>query len=409
MSDYGFANIEEAKADAIFKLNAQYHQDEDPKKVNMSVGAYRDDTGKPWILPAVKKASKIVEEQASFNHEYLPIAGLPRFTKAAAEVLFRPNPHLLSEDRVASMQSVSGTGANFLAASFIETFYVKHTGAHVYISNPTWPVHRTLWEKLGVTVETYPYWDAKNRSFDYEGMLSTIKSAPEGSIFLLHACAHNPTGIDPSREQWLSIFESLLSRKHLVVFDIAYQGFASGDLNRDSWALNEFVKYNKDFFVCQSFAKNMGLYGERTGCMHYVAKDASTKNKVLSQLCIVQRNTISNPPAYGARIAAEILNSPQLFAEWEQDLKTMSSRIIEMRKRLRDSLVALKTPGSWDHITQQIGMFSFTGLTPAQVQFCQERYHLYFSANGRISMAGLNNSNVEHVAQAFNHAVRELP
>ncbi|EPY50868.1 aspartate aminotransferase [Schizosaccharomyces cryophilus OY26] len=408
MSDFGFTELIEAQPDAIFRLNSLYSQDEDPSKVNMSIGAYRDDTGRPWILPVVKKATEIVEKDPNFNHEYMPIAGYGRFTKGAAEILFKPNEQLLKEDRICSIQSVSGTGANFTAARFLAEHYVRKSGAAVYISNPTWPVHRTIWESVNVKVETYPYWDAKNRRFDFEGTMDVMKSASEGSIFLLHACAHNPTGMDPTREQWKSMFEVLLARKHLVVFDIAYQGFASGDLDRDSWALNEFAKFDRDFFVCQSFAKNMGLYGERTGCLHYVAKNNDVKSKMQSVLCLIQRSTISNPPAYGARIAAEILNNPELFEQWKGDLRTMSSRINEMRRHLRDSLVALKTPGTWDHITEQIGMFSYTGLTPAQVQFCQEKYHLYFSANGRISMAGLNSSNVDHVAKAFDHAVREV-
>ncbi|EEB08171.1 aspartate aminotransferase [Schizosaccharomyces japonicus yFS275] len=408
MSNFGFDEITAVAPDAIFKLNGLYNQDASPYKVNMSIGAYRDDSGKPWILPAVQRASKFVEESPSFNHEYLPIAGLLKFTRGAANIVFGAKSDVITQNHVCSVQTVSGTGANALAAAFISKFYVSKKKASVYISNPTWPVHRTLWENVGVNVETYPYWNAEKRSFDFEGMVSTLKNAPEGSIVILHACAHNPTGMDPTREQWQAIFETLIARKHLPVFDIAYQGFASGDLERDAWALNAFAKYGIDFFVCQSFAKNMGLYGERTGCMHYVSKDEATKDAVFSRLSFLQRNTISNPPAYGARIAAEIMNDDALYEEWQRDLKTMSSRIIEMRKRLRDALEKLGTPGTWSHITEQIGMFSFTGLTPAQVQFCQEKYHLYFSANGRISMAGLNTSNVEYVAKAFDHAVREV-
>ena len=243
-------------------------------------------------------------------------------------------------------------------------------------------------------------------------MRAALERAPEGSIVLLHACAHNPTGVDPTREQWKEIAGVVRARRHFPFFDCAYQGFASGDLERDAWAVRYFVEQGFELCVAQSFAKNFGLYGERAGAFHFVAAPggadaAGTATRVASQLAILQRSEISNPPAYGARIAGCVLNDPALFAEWEENLRTMSGRIIRMREELRGKLEALGTPGTWNHITDQIGMFSFTGLTEKQVLRIREDAHVYMTKNGRISMAGLNSKNVDYFAKAVDKVVRE--
>ena len=243
-------------------------------------------------------------------------------------------------------------------------------------------------------------------------MRSTIESAPEGSIILLHACAHNPTGVDPTREQWKEIAKVVRARKHFPFFDCAYQGFASGDLENDAWAVRYFVSLGFEMCIAQSFAKNFGLYGERAGAFHFVTgpgPDATdTITRISSQLAILQRSEISNPPAYGARIASLILNDAALFKEWEDNLRTMAGRIMDMRRALRAKLEELNGhEGSWRHITDQIGMFSFTGLTEKQVLKVREDAHIYMTKNGRISMAGLNTGNVEYTAKAMHQAVSE--
>jgi len=242
-------------------------------------------------------------------------------------------------------------------------------------------------------------------------MLSTISSAPEGSIILLHACAHNPTGVDPTRDQWKKIAEAVRSKSHFPFFDCAYQGFASGDLENDAWAIRYFVEQGFELCIAQSFAKNFGLYGERAGCFHFVTgagPDAvDTIGRISSQLAILQRSEISNPPAYGARIAALVLDDEKLFTEWEANLRTMSGRIKDMRAALREKLEGMGTPGTWKHITEQIGMFSFTGLSEQQVLKLREDAHVYMTKNGRISMAGLNTHNVEYFAKAVDKVVRE--
>lgn len=243
-------------------------------------------------------------------------------------------------------------------------------------------------------------------------MRSTIEQAPEGSIILLHACAHNPTGVDPTRDQWKEIAKVVRAKKHFPFFDCAYQGFASGDLENDAWAVRYFVEQGFELCVAQSFAKNFGLYGERAGAFHFVTgagtDAANTIGRIGSQLAILQRSEISNPPAYGARIASLVLNDESLFEEWEANLRTMSGRIVDMRMALRYNLEKLNgQPGSWKHITEQIGMFTFTGLTEKQVLKLREDAHVYMTKNGRISMAGLNTRNVEYTAKAMDKATRE--
>ncbi len=247
---------------------------------------------------------------------------------------------------------------------------------------------------------------------DCGGLLSTLKSAEQGSIILLHACAHNPTGVDPSEDQWKQIAEIMRSRRLFPFFDCAYQGFASGSLSQDNFAIRYFIEQGFELIIAQSFAKNFGLYGERAGAFHFVASQSSNAKdvvkRVASQLAILQRSEISNPPAYGARIASIVLNDKALFSEWEEDLLTMSGRIIDMRKALKSHMDKLDTPGTWDHITSQIGMFSFTGISEKQVLAIREKWHVYMTKNGRISMAGLNTGNVEYVAKALDDVVRNV-
>ena len=237
-----------------------------------------------------------------------------------------------------------------------------------------------------------------------------MSSAKEGSIVLLHACAHNPTGVDPAPEEWKQIAQVVRERNLFPFFDCAYQGFASGNLAQDNWAIRYFVEQGFELIIAQSFAKNFGLYGERAGAFHFVAgpgnKAQDITKRVASQLAILQRSEISNPPAYGARIASLVLNDPALFAEWEEDLKTMSGRIIQQRQALKAELDRLGTPGNWEHITSQIGMFSFTGITEKQVLAIREKWHVYMTKNGRISMAGLNTHNVKYFAEALDDVVR---
>ncbi|KAG2222473.1 hypothetical protein INT45_013386 [Circinella minor] len=388
-----FNSVPLAPPDVIFNLTAQYKADTDPKKINVGVGAFRTDDLKPYVLPVVKKADAILFNNADLDHEYLPIAGTPSYTQAAARLILGQDSPAIKENRVAAVQTISGTGANHTGAVFLEKFYKK--SPKCYISKPTWANHRNIFTLAGFEVEEYPYWNAERRGLDYEAMLDTMRAAPEGSV-------------DPTREQWKGIAQVMNEKKHFPFFDCAYQGFASGDLDNDAWAVRYFVEQGFELFVAQSFAKNFGLYGERAGNLTIVTKSAEETKRVFSQMEKLQRSEISNPPAYGSRIVDIVLNDAALYAEWKENLKYMSNRIIEMRKALFNRLTELGTPGTWNHITDQIGMFSFTGLSVAQVQVMKEKYHIYLTDNGRISMAGLSTNNVDYFAKAVDDVVRNV-
>lgn len=341
----------------------------------------------------------------TLDHEYLPIAGLPQFVSAAAKLVLGAGNPVLEAGKVSSIQTISGTGANHLGALFLAKFAPK---SEVYISNPTWANHSAIWQNVGVKVNQYPYWKADTRGLDFDGYLNALETCPERSIILIHACAHNPTGVDPTEDQWKTIADTCERRKLFPFFDCAYQGFASGDLEKDAWATRYFVERGFEMCIAQSFAKNFGLYGERAGAFHFISKSADAAKRVSSQLAVLQRSEISNPPAFPARITSLVLNDPALFKQWTVELKGMADRIISMREELHKQLLELKTPGNWDHIITQIGMFSFTGLSPKQVEFLTEKHHIYLTKNGRISMAGLNTSNVGYFAKAVDEAVREV-
>jgi len=358
-------------------------------------------------LPVVKKATEILLNDPTLDHEYLPITGLPEFTSAAARLILGDDSTAIAERRVTSVQTISGTGANHLGALFLSRFYEFNGTKQIYLSDPTWANHFAIFRNVGIEPVTYKYYDPKTIGLAYNEFLGTLTSAPDRSVIPLHACAHNPTGVDPTREQWGRIADVILQKGHYAFFDCAYQGFASGDLDRDAWAVREFVKRGIPMLICQSFAKNAGLYGERVGALHVVASSTDFSKKVHSQLSVLARSEISNPPAHGARLVALILNNPVLFEQWKEDIRTMAGRIIDMRKELYRLLTdELKTPGTWGHITDQIGMFSFTGLNAEQSQAMIDKAHIYLTTNGRISMAGLNTKNIRYFAENLDKVVR---
>lgn len=411
-------NITQLPPDPLFGLKARFSNDSRENKVDLGIGAYRDDNGKPWILPSVRLAENLIQNSPDYNHEYLPIGGLADFTSAAARVVFGGDSKAISQNRLVSIQSLSGTGALHVAGLFIKRQYKSLDGTSedplIYLSEPTWANHVQIFEVIGFKPVFYPYWHAASKTLDLKGYLKAINDAPEGSVFVLHATAHNPTGLDPTQEQWMEILAAISAKKHLPLFDCAYQGFTSGSLDRDAWAVREAVNNDKYEFpgiiVCQSFAKNVGMYGERIGAVHIVLpeSDASLNSAIFSQLQKTIRSEISNPPGYGAKIVSKVLNTPELYKQWEQDLITMSSRITAMRKELVNELERLGTPGTWRHITEQQGMFSFTGLNPEQVAKLEKEHGVYLVRSGRASIAGLNMGNVKYVAKAIDSVVRDL-
>lgn len=391
-------DVPQGPPDPILGISEAFKRDTDPKKVNLGVGAYRDDNNKPWILPSVKKAEELIYNSKG-DHEYLPIQGLESFNSAAVKLAYADSTN---HERISACQSLSGTGALRLGMSFLKRFYNKSTT--LYIPNPTWGNHKAIAKDAGLEWKEYTYYNPKNYGLNFQGMLTDLAAAPDHSIVLLHACAHNPTGVDLTHPEWDELLNLFAHKKHVPFFDSAYQGFASGDTNRDSYGPRKFVSGGQNILLAQSFAKNFGLYGERIGCFSTVCQDPSEKEKVLSQVKILARAMYSNPPLYGAKVVSTVLNTPELNSQWLVDVKTMADRIINMRTAL---VSGLKTAGStkeWSHITSQIGMFAFTGLNSEQCVRLAKEFHIYLTMDGRISLAGLNSKNVDYVAQSV-HAV----
>ncbi|KAF8850981.1 mitochondrial putative aspartate aminotransferase [Acephala macrosclerotiorum] len=381
-------------------ITEAFKADSFAEKINLGVGAYRDDQGKPYVLPSVREAEdKVVAAQ--LNKEYAGITGVPEFTKAAAILAYGPDSSAL--DRLVITQSISGTGALRIGGAFLQRWF---PGAKkIYIPTPSWANHAAVFKDSGLEVEKYRYYNKDTIGLDFEGMVADIKGAPKGSIFLLHACAHNPTGIDPTPEQWKEISEAVKAGGHFAFFDMAYQGFASGSTDKDAFPLRYFVEQGHNVALAQSFAKNMGLYGERVGAFSIVCADADEKKRVDSQVKILVRPLYSNPPVHGARVASTILNDPALNKQWLGEVKGMADRIITMRALLKKELEALGSKHDWSHITSQIGMFAYTGLTPEQMDKLAKEHSVYATKDGRISVAGITTGNVKRLAAAI-HAVK---
>lgn len=396
-----FAKVELAPADPILQTAAAYKADTHPKKVNLGIGAYRTEEGKPWVLPVVRKAEDLILEEThagKIDKEYCPIDGVPGVQALCQKLIFGE-----SGDRIATAQTLSGTGALRVCAAFMK----KYLGfSKIYVSDPTWGNHPACFQTEGLAVEYYPYWNAETRSLKFEQFLAHVKSAPNGSAYLLHACAHNPTGVDPTVDQWKQIMAVFKEKGHVPVIDSAYQGYASGSLEKDREVVEMFFKAGMEMFLCQSFAKNLGLYGERMGCFHVVCDSVDDAKRVLSQVKMVIRPMYSSPPIHGGLLTKKILGDPALYEQWKKELKFMADRILEMRSMLRAALEKLGTPGTWNHVTDQIGMFSFTGLTKPMSERMVDMHHIYMLKSGRISIAGLNRNNVQYVAECIDEVTR---
>lgn len=404
-----FTNVEQGPPIEVFAINKAYLDDTHPDKVNLGVGAYRTEECKPWVLPVVRKVEKQLAEDDSLTHEYLPVLGLESFSSAATSMLLGGNESKpIREGRAFGVQSLSGTGALRVGAEFLCRILNYKS---FYYSNPTWENHGLVFKNAGFTEpHQYRYWNPTTRSIDFDGLYEDISNAPDKSVIILHACAHNPTGCDPTEEQWKKLASLFKQRPTLFpFFDSAYQGFASGDLEKDAYAVRYFAEQGFEFLCSQSFAKNFGLYNERIGNLTFVVQDKSKIAAIKSQVTLIIRANYSTPPSYGARIVSTVLNDTALFTEWKDHIRTMSGRIQQMRKGLRDKLEALNTPGKWNHITEQIGMFSYTGLNPQQVKYVTDHYHIYLLSSGRINMCGLTTNNLDHVASAIHAAVTKVP
>lgn len=396
-----FDSIPTAPADAIFGLNEMFAKDSSPNKLNLGVGAYRHNDGKPYVLPVVKAAEEAVVAEPH-NMEYLPIIGNKDFLKVSAELAFGEDSSVVKSGNYASIQTLSGTGALRMAFELLYKFS-KPNEPLVYLPKPTYANHNKILTHGGFSnFKNYRYVNFKTNSLDEEGLLADLAEAVPNSIVMLHAVAHNPSGVDPNAEQWKKISKVCKERQLLPVFDAAYLGFASGDPNIDATSIRTFVADGHErIIVCQSYAKNFGLYGHRVGCLTIVVPSQEEKATLESQLKVLARSAYSNPPIHGARIVTRILSNPATKQQWLGEVNGMATRIRGARHALREELAKAGSTRSWQHLTDQIGMFCFTGLTPEEVEQLRSKWHIYITKSGRISMAGVNLGNAKYIAQGI--------
>ncbi|KAF5185508.1 Aspartate aminotransferase protein [Thalictrum thalictroides] len=393
-----FEGVSMAPPDPILGVSEAFRADKCDLKLNLGVGAYRTEELQPYVLNVVKKAENLMLQRGE-NKEYLPIEGLAAFNKVTAELLLGADNPAIHQGRVATVQGLSGTGSLRLAAALIERYF---PGAKVLISSPTWGNHKNIFNDARVPWSEYRYYDPKTVGLDFDGMISDIKAAPEGSFILLHGCAHNPTGIDPTPAQWEKIADVIQEKNHIPFFDVAYQGFASGSLDEDASSVRLFVARGMEVLVAQSYSKNLGLYSERIGAMNVICSSSDVAVRVKSQLKRIARPMYSNPPIHGAKIVANVVGDPTLFNEWKEEMELMAGRIKTVRQKLFDSLSAKDKSGKdWSFILKQIGMFSFTGLNKAQSDNMTDKWHVYMTKDGRISLAGLSLAKCEYLADAI--------
>lgn len=391
-----FTAVEMAPRDPILGLNDQFAADTNPNKVNLGVGVYFDDNGKLPLLQCVQAAEKAMMDKPAARG-YLPIDGIAAYDNAVKGLVFGSDSDVVTSGRVSTVQAIGGTGGLKIGADFLKKI---SPNAKVLISNPSWENHKAIFTNAGFEVGTYAYYDAATRSVDFAGMLADLNAAAAGTIVVLHACCHNPTGYDITAAQWDQVI-AVVKAKGLVAFlDMAYQGFGHG-IAEDGAVIGKFVAAGLNIFVSTSFSKSFSLYGERVGALSVVANDKEEAARVLSQLKIVIRTNYSNPPTHGGAVVAAVLNNPELRALWEKELGEMRVRIKEMRQKLVDGLKAAGVTQDMSFITTQIGMFSYSGLSKDQMVRLRSEFGVYGTDTGRMCVAALNSKNIEHVCKSI--------
>jgi aromatic-amino-acid transaminase len=390
-----FGAVDMAPRDPIICVTEAFMADPNPRKVNLGVGVYCDDAGKVPLLACVSRAEQALTAKGA-PHTYLPIDGIQAYDRAVRTLLLGGESPLIEENRAITVQALGGTGALKVGADFLKKFAPR---AGVWISDPSWENHRALFEGAGFTVGTYPYYDASTRGLDFEGMMGALEKLPAGSIVVLHACCHNPTGADPTHEQWTRILDTVRSRGLVPFLDIAYQGFGDG-IEADGEVVRRFAATRGPLFIASSFSKSFSLYGERVGAVTVVTDTADEAARVLSQMKRVARANYSSPPSFGGSIVTTVLESPELRALWEQELATMRDRIKAMRHRLVDALKTRLPGRDFRFMLEQRGMFSYSGLSSDQVRRLRNEFSVYAIDTGRICVAALNSRNSDYVADA---------
>jgi aspartate/tyrosine/aromatic aminotransferase len=385
-----------APADAIMGLNEAFRADSNPKKVNLTIGVYMNERGVTPIFDAVKQAEKrLIEEEATKS--YLPIPGQPAYGARVRELLFGKGSEVVNSGTAVTAHTPGGTGALRIAADLLKEI---RPGATVWLSEPTWPNHPSIFEAADLTVRTYRYYDAANKSLDFDGMMQDLAQASAGEIVVLHACCHNPTGMDPDAGQWAAIRDLVRERQALPFFDFAYQGLGDG-LEADALGMRAFIESGQELLVASSFSKNFGLYSERTGALTLMAEDRDAAERAFSHLKRAVRSNYSNPPSHGAGIVTTILNDVALRRAWEQELSAMCERINTVRTQFVEGLAAQGVQEDFSFLSKQKGMFSFSGLNAAQVDRLREEFGIYMVRSGRINVAGINDSNLGYLCESI--------
>ncbi|KIS41450.1 amino acid aminotransferase [Kosakonia radicincitans] len=392
-----FQNVDAYAGDPILSLMEAFNQDNRGDKVNLSIGLYYNEQAIIPRLDAVQQAEARLQSQPQSASLYLPMEGFAPYRSAVQTLLFGELHPALRAGRIATIQTLGGSGALKVGADFLKSYFPDSA---VWVSDPTWENHIAIFAGAGFTVHTYPYFDNASRGVDFAAMLATLKTLPPRSIVLLHPCCHNPTGADLTRNQWDQVIEVLISRELIPFLDIAYQGFGEG-LDDDAYAIRAIASAGLPALVSNSFSKIFSLYGERVGGLSVVCEDADAAARVLGQLKATVRRNYSSPPNFGAQVVSLVLNDPQLNALWRAEVEAMRSRISEMRHALVAALKTALPQQDFSFLLSQRGMFSYTGFSPEQVAKLREVFAVYLIASGRVCMAGLNYHNIARVAQAF--------
>ncbi len=394
-------NIKAAPADSILGLTEAFTKESNPHKVNLGVGVYQDDNGKTPILNCVKKAEEILLLNEN-SKSYLPISGDPAYDAGVQKLLFGDKSEVITSGRAATIHAPGGTGALRIGADLLKRFKPE---AKVWISTPTWANHKGVFASVGFALGEYPYYDRENQTVDFENLQAFLAKVPKSDIVLMHACCHNPCGIDLTPEQWQKVVDIAKEKGWTPFLDFAYQGLGQG-IEEDRTAVVQFARSGLDFFVASSFSKNFGLYNERTGALTIISPDAEESAVALSHLKTAVRVCYSNPPAHGGLIVATILNDPVLREQWLGELNAMRMRIVDMRSALVDGLVDRGVKQDFSYIKKQRGMFSFIGIPENIVTWLREKKGIYVVAGGRINLAGLTSNNIGYVCDSIAEALK---
>lgn len=397
-----FETITPAPPDAILGLTDAFKKDSNPKKINLGVGVYKDAQGRTPVLASVKEAERRIDATEN-TKSYLPIEGSPEYAAATQEMVLGAGSALIADGRAVTVQAPGGTGALRVGAEFVKRFLPNAT---VWVSNPTWPNHPSVFESAGLKVGTYPYFDAANNRVDIDAMLAKVQTLPAGDVLLLHGCCHNPTGADLSLDQWQQLAVICQERGLLPLLDFAYQGFADG-LEEDAAGVRLVAEACPESLIASSYSKNFGLYNERVGALTLVAKDSAAAEAALSHIKQVVRANYSNPPAHGAKVVETILTDPALRKQWEAEVTDMRERINRMRDLFVETLNEKGVDRDFSFIARQRGMFSFSGLTPEHVKKLRDQFGVYAVGSGRINVAGMTEGNMEYLCEAIAAVLRD--